>query len=181
MELSVREIQIEDIDPLLNYWFTSTPEHLIGMGADPKKLPPRDVFRKNLEQQIGQSYPEKKSYALIWWNENQPIGHSNVNDIIFGKSAFMHLHSWYPKNRKKGMGAQLLRNTLPYYFKNLELEVLYCQPYALNPAPNRTLPKLGFEFLKKYSCIPGYLNFEQEVNLYQLTKERFEQLHLNGE
>jgi hypothetical protein len=50
---------------------------------------------------------------------------------------------------------------------------LYCEPYALNPAPNKTLEKLGFKFLKTYTTIPGWINFEQEVNLWELKNNIF--------
>jgi RimJ/RimL family protein N-acetyltransferase len=60
----------------------------------------------------------------------------------------MHLHLWYPDKRIKGMGVQLVKKSLPYFFNNLHLKTLYCEPYALNPAPNKTLPKVGFEFVK---------------------------------
>jgi hypothetical protein len=32
---------------------------------------------------------------------------------------------------------------------------------------------VGFEFIKEYITIPGFLNFEQPVRLWQLTLERF--------
>jgi RimJ/RimL family protein N-acetyltransferase len=63
--------------------------------------------------------------------------------------------------------------TLPYFFQNFELKNLYCEPYALNPAPNKTLKKIGFQFVKQYVTIPGSLNFEQEVNRWELKFEDF--------
>jgi RimJ/RimL family protein N-acetyltransferase len=90
----------------------------------------------------------------------------------------MHLHLWKSKNRKKGIGTELVRKSIPFYFENFKIEKLICEPYALNPAPNKTLEKIGFEFIKKYRTIPGSLNFEQDVNRWELTKEKFESLPL---
>jgi RimJ/RimL family protein N-acetyltransferase len=61
--------------------------------------------------------------------------------------------------------------TLPYFFENYSLEELYCEPYALNPAPNRTLAKVGFKLVRQEVTTPGILNFEQEVNLWKITKK----------
>jgi RimJ/RimL family protein N-acetyltransferase len=130
-----------------------------------------------LSEQISQAYEVKQSYCIIWLHNNQPIGHSNVNQIVFAQEAYMHLHIWKQYERQKGIGTTLVQQTLPYFFKNLQLQMLYCQPYALNPAPNKTLPKLGFEFVKQYKTVPGWIGFEQDVNLYQLTKEKFEKLY----
>ena len=44
------------------------------------------------------------------------------------------------------------------------LENLYCEPYALNLAPNGTLLKLGFKLVKQYETTPGSINFYQKVN-----------------
>jgi len=173
VNLSVREMLDDDVKHIVNYWQNATDETLLKMGADKSKLPTAEVLTKFLQQQIATPYQEKKSYALIWVLDGNPIGHNNVNNIDFGKSAFMHLHIWNTPNRKKGMGSILLKKALPFFFENLNLETLFCQPKATNEAPNKTLPKADFNFQKKYTTIPGHLNFEQEVNLWQITRQEF--------
>lgn len=176
MNLSVREISLSDIDSLCNYWLLSSSEHLVGMGVDLNKLPTRDNLSLMLKQQIYKPIKDKNSYALIWEIDNTAIGHTNINQIEFGKRASMHLHLWNTKNRKKGIGSTLVKKSLPFFFKNYQLEYLDCEPYARNPAPNKILENIGFQFIKKHTTIPGSLNFEQEVNLWRLTRERFQKL-----
>jgi RimJ/RimL family protein N-acetyltransferase len=171
--LSVREIQNDDIPSITTYWLTAKTAYLQGMGVDVEKIPTQEQWFHILSEPLRQEYQEKKSYCTIWEMDGIPIGHCNVNKIIFGQEAFMHLHLWYPDKRTKGTGVQLVKKSLPYFFNNLQLKVLYCEPYALNPAPNKTLPKVGFEFVKEYITIPGYLNFEQKVCLWQMTREQF--------
>ncbi len=173
--LVVRELQKEDLPYLIQYWLHNDPDYMIGMGVDLEKLPPEEGFRKMLLQQIALPIAERGSYAIIWELDGQAVGHSNVNQIIFGKSAFMHLHLWNGGHRKKGLGLDFIKMTIPYFFKNLELEELFCEPYAHNPAPNKTLEKLGFTFIKKHICIPGSLNFEQEVNRWRLSAAEFKE------
>ena len=168
--LSVRELQASDIEPLTNYWLNSDPDYMRSLGVDLAKMPSREQWLQMLSTQITQDYPEKQSYGIIWLLDGEPIGHSNVNKIVFGEEAYMHLHIWQPENRKAGHGLAFLKMTIPYFFKNMQLKRLYCEPYALNPAPNRTLPKLGFAFVKSYVTTPGWINFEQEVNLWVLEK-----------
>ena len=98
--------------------------------------------------------------------------HSNINNIEFGKSATMHLHLWEFIKRKSGLGIEFLKMSIPYYFENFGLEKLVCEPYSENVAPNRVLPKLGFKLKRTYETTPGYINFRQTVNRYELTKER---------
>ncbi|MBB6612163.1 GNAT family N-acetyltransferase [Pontibacter sp. Tf4] len=174
-QLSVRELQSEDIPLIADYWLTSEPDFLVGMGVDLAKVPSRGDLTAMLTQQLGLPVNERMSYALIWLENDRPVGHSNVNRIEFGEAAYMHLHLWQPALRQRGAGTELIKKSLPFYFENLQLKTLYCEPYALNPAPNKTLAKTGFEFVKRHTTIPGTINFEQEVNRWQLTREAYEQ------
>lgn len=169
----VREIQATDIDYLAAYWFNATPEHFRKMGANKEKLPKKSVFKQMLAAQINAPLKEKQSYALVWEINGKQMGHSNINNIVFGAEATMHLHIWNPDYRMKGIGTELVKKSLPFYFKAMQLKKLICEPYALNKAPNKTLEKAGFSFIKKYTTIPGSINFEQQVNRWELTKEQF--------
>jgi RimJ/RimL family protein N-acetyltransferase len=171
--LSVREIQQTDIESITQYWLKADTAFLTGMGVDLSKMPSKEEWITMLTEQLTHSYPEKKSYCTIWQVDNEPIGHCNVNKIKFGEEAYMHLHVWNNEFRKKGMGAELVKMSLPYFFENLQLKKIYSEPYVLNPAPNKTLEKAGFRFIKEYITIPGFLNFEQPVNLWELTYEQF--------
>lgn len=171
--LSVRELQHSDIDFLTQYWFTADREFLAGMGADIDKLPKREEWVAMLNEQLDQGYREKKAYCIIWLINGRPAGHSNVNRIVFGEEASMHLHLWSSALRQKGMGAELVKMTVPYFFKNLELKKVYSEPYALNPAPNKTLEKAGFQLVKEYVTTPGFINFEQPVKRWEMDLETF--------
>ena len=170
--LEVREICVEDIGLIANYWTNSDPDFMVGMGVDLEKLPTAQQINESLTRQIETPYKGKQAYALIWWVDGQAIGHCNVNNIHFGKEATMHLHIWNNQHRQKGAGRVLVKRSLPYFFENLNLQQLICEPYALNPAPNKTLKSLGFVLEKTYKTIPGAINFEQDVNRWLLTKSK---------
>ena len=177
IKLAVREIRHSDIEPLSDYWFKSDPEFLIGMGVDLSKMPTREEWRQMLTEQIDQSYENKKSYCIIWLVNDEPVGHSNVNRIIFGEEAYMHLHIWKKDNRTKGLGLQFVKMTLPFFFEKIKLKKICCEPYALNPAPNKTMEKLGFEFIKEYVTVPGWINYEQQVKHWELSLKKFKELY----
>ena len=178
--LSVRELRASDLDRLIAYWTSAEPDFLTGMGVDLDKMPARERWYEMLSKQLTQSYQEKQSYAVIWEADGEPVGHSNVSKIEYGEKAYMHLHLWQSGVRRKGMGVELVRLSLPFYFNNLHLKTLYCEPYALNPAPNKTLQKVGFQLFDTYVGVPGWLNFEQPVNVWRLTREGFEGMRNEG-
>lgn len=146
------------------------------MGVDINKLPTAKDWMKILQDDFELPIDQKHFYYIIWLANNTPIGHSNINKIHFGKEAHMHLHLWNKEMRQKGMGRQLIKSTLPYYFNNFKLQKMYCEPYALNPAPNKILQQVGFDFEKTYETIPGWINYFQPVNRWVLTREKYNQL-----
>ena len=177
-QLSVRPLEERDIAPLTKYWLTAEPSFLTGMGVDLAKMPKEEEWVSMLSEQLRTPIEEKKSYCIIWEVDQQPVGHSNINKIVFGQEAYMHLHLWKTGIRRQGMGTELVKMTIPWYFRNYHLRTLYCEPYALNPAPNKTLDKVGFTFVKEYFTIPGWLNFEQPVKLWEMTSDNYRRLGL---
>ncbi len=171
--LDAREIEMKDVDLIADYWFQSSAAHLKSMGADINLLPNRKDFCKMLAHQIKSNYKDKKAYATIWLLNNEPVGHCNTNKIIFGEEAYMHLHLWNIENRQKGMGTTLVKKSLLYFFKNLQIKQLFCEPFALNHAPNNLLKTVGFTYLKEYITKPGNLNYIQPVKRWVLTKEDY--------
>lgn len=172
MKISVRECIASDIEKILDYFFNADVNFLKSMGADKNKLPNREKWIQSLESELTKPYKDKDYYYIIWLVDNTPIGHSNINHISFGETAKMHLHVWKGEKRKSGLGLQFLKMTLPFYFEKFELKTLICEPYAENIAPNKTLKKLGFNFIKTYETIPGMINFRQNVNRYEFTKKQ---------
>jgi len=175
--LSVRELQEQDISSIAKYWLESDKGYLEAMGVDTSKLPSRNDWTKMLKEQLSTVMKEKKSYCIIWQVDDNPVGHCNVNPVLFGKEAYMHLHLWNMGEREKGFGTELIKMTVPHFFENLQLEQLYCEPNALNPSPNRALEKVGFEFVKKYITTPSPITYEQPVNRWKLSYGRYKNLY----
>jgi RimJ/RimL family protein N-acetyltransferase len=171
--LSARELRQSDVDLIADYWSQSTSDHLIGMGVDLEKLPTRSDFVSMLSSQLACSPDNRQSYCTIWEVDNQPVGHCNVNSIEFGNKANMHLHLWQADLRFQGIGASLVRMSLPFFFEQLQLKDLYCEPYSRNRAPNRVLEKVGFDFVRAYKTVPGPINFEQDVNRWHLSRTNY--------
>ncbi|HLP11053.1 MAG TPA: GNAT family protein [Flavobacteriales bacterium] len=166
--LSIREIIPSDIPLLADYWLNADPAFMRGMGVDLSKMPSRDEWENMLAEQINSDYPDKKAYCIIWLNNGVPCGHSNINKIVFGDEASMHLHLWKNDTRNKGLGTEFVKLSIPLFFDKYRLKKLYSEPYALNPAPHRVLEKAGFIFVKEYTCVPGWINFEQTVKRWEI-------------
>ena len=175
--ISVREIHEGDFGKVVDYFLKSDKDFLLGMGVEISKLPSRHEWLKLLADEFYKPVEDKKFFYVIWLLNDIPVGHSNINKIIFGEEAYMHLHIWEESERQKGTGLEFVKLSLPYYFKNFRLKRLYCEPYALNPAPNKALEKLGFEFIGQHETTPGWISFRQLVNRWCLNFDKYQVLY----
>jgi len=177
--LSIRELELRDIDPFASYWLNADKFYLANMGVDINKLPGKNEFLSYWKSQLEVPLEERSSYCIIWQKNDTPIGHSSTRPTYFGSEAYMHLHLWNNHERGKGIGYEFMKLTVPHFFERLRLKDLYCEPYALNQAPNRLLKKSGFDFVKEYTTLPGPFNFDQQVKLWHLSRQKFEHLYKN--
>ena len=169
MRRNVRALVERDIYLVIDYFLQASPEFLNAMGADIRKLPDRTQWYHTISDDLKQPLHKKAFFYVIWEIDSTPVGHSNINNIIFREEAYMHLHLWNTHQRQRGNGLYFIRESITHYIKMFALKKIYCEPYAHNPAPNKTLPKAGFKFVKQYETTPGRINFHQTVNRWELS------------
>ena len=170
MSVSVREMTLQEVDLIIDYFHGSTPEHLETLGVDPTRLPGRAQWRERYEADFAQPIEQRRSLLVLWEREGTPIGFSTVDKIVYGVEAYMHLHIVAAQQRQSGHGTACVRKSVDIYFERLQLQRLYCEPNAFNVAPNRTLQKAGFRYVKTHRTVPGPLNFHQAVTRWEYTR-----------
>jgi RimJ/RimL family protein N-acetyltransferase len=170
MTPTVREMMSSEVDLIIDYFQSATPEHLETLGVDPTRLPPAESWRERLRRQCDLPFDQRSMVPVIWLSEDRPIGFSTSDKIHYGEQANMHLHVTDPERRQQGVGAECVRRSVDIYFERLKLKRLFCEPNAFNVAPNRTLQKAGFKYLKTYMTVPGPLNFHQAVNRWVIER-----------
>ena len=119
MKLTVRECQLADIENIVDYFVDADADFLKGMGADKTKLPSRAQWIKTIQSELDQPHHKRNYYYIIWLCDREAVGHSNVNQIIYGDSATMHLHLWKSPRRQAGLGTYFLKLSIPFYFEKL--------------------------------------------------------------
>ena len=167
-KLVVREMRLEEADIIVDYFHAASHDFLKSLGVSPAKLPYRDDWEAFYRAEYTRPISRRRAILVLWEIDGEPVGFSTADKIIFGQEAYMHLHILQPEQRRSGYGASFVRETVKIYFSKLNIQQLYCEPYALNAAPNRTLQKAGFKYIKTYETTAGPLNFLQPVNRWLL-------------
>jgi RimJ/RimL family protein N-acetyltransferase len=166
--LLVREMQLSEVEVRINYFHDASDEYLQMLGVDRALLPGREAWLASYEEDHARPIAERESYSLIWEMDGQTVGFSSADHIAFGHDAFMHLHVLRPDKRRRGLGAEFVKRSATHYFEALELQRLFCEPNAMNIAPNRTLQRAGFRYLFSLETTPGPINFRQVTTRWVL-------------
>jgi RimJ/RimL family protein N-acetyltransferase len=164
-------MQLSDTHVIIDYFHSASPEFLNGLGVDPSRLPPRAQWKAGFEQRFALPVEERNFFAIIWEIDGRPAGWSSCDKIVFGQEAYMHLHILDPDHQQRGNGTFFVRESAKIYFDNLRISRLFCEPYAFNVAPNRTLQAAGFKYVKTHMTVPGALNFHQPVTRWVLERD----------
>lgn len=169
-------MEFDEVDLMINYFLNSDTEHLNRLGVDREKLPDLDEWRELLRKDFESKYEKKETFYVVWVLDDVLVGHSHIAKIMYREEAYMHLHLWDSFYRKQGNGTYFISESITHYFDKFRLRNLFCEPHAINPAPNKTLARVGFEFVKTYETTPGWINYHQSVNRWVLTREVFEDI-----
>ncbi len=167
----VRPMTRDDAPKVVSYFRGLSRAALDDMGVDPAKLPRKRAWIELIQRDMNAPDAEREFFYLGWEAQGTLIGHTNINQIRFGKSAFMHLHLWEPSRRTQGLGTELVRQSVPIFVERFGLRLLICEPKADNPGPNRLLPKVGFKLVRSYRTSPGWIGYEQIVNRWEFLPE----------
>jgi RimJ/RimL family protein N-acetyltransferase len=170
MALTVRMMIAPEIGLVCDYFENATTEHLETLGVDPTRLPSRSTWSERLERQLSLPVAERSTLSVIWLLDDQPIGFSICDKIVFGERANMHLHLVKSEDRNRGMGTECVRLSVNIYFEALQLKRLFCEPNAFNIAPNRTLQKAGFKYVKTHRTVPSALTYHQAVTRWVIER-----------
>ena len=170
MTLTVREMMATEVDLIINYFLNATPEYLETLGVDPTRFPPTQAWRDRFHREGQLPFNQRSVVPVIWLSDDRPVGFSTSDKILYGEQANMHLHVTEPGRRHQGVGVECVRRTVDFYFEHLKLKRLFCEPNAFNVAPNRTLQKAGFKYLKTHMTVPSPLNFHQAVTRWVIER-----------
>lgn len=161
--MAVREMELADVDYRIDYFHNASDEYLRGLGVDRARLPSREQWHAFYEEDYAKPIAERANYSLLWVLDDQIVGFSTTDRIVFGVEAFMHLHVAEESLRGRGLGSRFVRASTAVYFDVLALQRIFSEPNAFNVAPNRALQNAGFTYLFSHETTPG------PYNLFQVT------------
>jgi hypothetical protein len=88
----VREMTLDEVGLVVDYFHNSTPEHLETLGVDPTRLPTRRDWRASYAAEYGKPVEERSTLLVIWELDGVAVGFSTADKIVYGEQAHMHLH-----------------------------------------------------------------------------------------
>jgi RimJ/RimL family protein N-acetyltransferase len=170
--ITVREMRPDEVHIRIDYFHRASDADLLVLGVDRARLPSPRAWQESYEEDHSRSLEERSGYALLWMLDHVVVGFSTADEIVLGQEARMHLHIVDANRRRRGLGTQFVRLSAKEYFAVFDLQRLFCEPNALNVAPNRTLQRAGFRYVLSRECTPSPINFPQVTTRWVLERDR---------
>jgi hypothetical protein len=169
MTLTVREMMGSEVGLIIDYFFQSTPEYLEILGVDPTRLPAPKAWRERFRRDW--AHCRSTSARCRHLAVGRPAGRLFDRRQDRLRRTGQHAPARHrPRAPESGFGVECVRRSVGIYFERLKLKRLFCEPNAFNVAPNRTLQKAGFKYLKTHMTVPGPLNYHQAVTRWVIER-----------
>jgi RimJ/RimL family protein N-acetyltransferase len=159
-------MELTDFALRVAYFHEATDEHLARLGVDRSRLPDPEEWQARFAANLALPLEERSEYGVMWELDAALVGFSTTDQIEFGLEAHMHLHIVHPERRAGGLGTRFVLLTAAHYCDVLQLDSLYCEPNAFNAAPNRTLQRAGFRYVRSRQCRPAPINTYQTTTIW---------------
>ncbi len=102
VNVSVREMQLDEVDLVIDYFHSAAPEFLETLGVDPTRLPDPVAWRGLFADEFERPVETRGRLLVIWESQGDPVGFSSADKIVIGAEAYMHLHVLEPDHRRHG-------------------------------------------------------------------------------
>jgi hypothetical protein len=81
MEIVAREMVAGEINIVIDYFHSSTPEHLEMLGVDPTRLPPKQVWKDRFRQLFATPIEARSGFYVTWLADNRVVGFSSCDKM----------------------------------------------------------------------------------------------------
>lgn len=147
LSVTVRDIELDDISAIVDYWHNSQPEFLESIGVEISKIISRERTEMNFLAALPANRKKTDRAVLIFSVADKIVGYTNVN---FGETseAYAHVHIMDPKYRNKGIIPTLFFKVIKIYYEKFEVGKLMLQTNVKNVKINNLLFKKNLELVK---------------------------------
>jgi RimJ/RimL family protein N-acetyltransferase len=137
---ALRDAEEADIDLIVDYWYLSTEEYLIDMGADPARLGKPAQTRERYMRALRNGDPAQSSILFSIQLDGRFVGFTLLNQYD-PQTNYSHWHIVNPDKRRGGISTALYPHRVKMYFDTTNMDRLIHQTRPRNIGVNRMLDK----------------------------------------
>lgn len=137
---ALRDAEVADIDLIADYWYSSTEEYLVDMGADPARLGKPAQTRARYMRALRNGDPAQSSILFSIQLDGRFVGFTLLNQYD-PQTNYSHWHIVNPDKRRGGISTALYSHRVKMYFDTTNMDRLIHQTRPRNIGVNRMLDK----------------------------------------
>lgn len=167
--VTVRSLVLNDIDFIVNYWFSHSEDFWVSRGVDIKKIGTPESYKESLLKKF-KIHSEIPSIIIIECN-GKPVGHHAISHILPNESAVFHAHIWLDESRKKGTCSISYIKACRHFMNAFNLKKIFFKTPKINVGANKLKEKIGLKKIGDTIFDSPILLRPLESNLYELKSE----------
>jgi hypothetical protein len=137
---AIRDLGSEDLDAILDFWYTSGDDFLDFLGIDRSRLGTVEDTRQRFSRAIWKGDPNQQNIAFAITLDDDFAGYTLLNRYT-PETNYSHWHITNPLLRAAGLSTALYPHRMKTYFDLVPIERLIHQTRTRNVAVNRMLDK----------------------------------------
>jgi RimJ/RimL family protein N-acetyltransferase len=171
---SIRSLQESDIPLIVSFWERCTPAQLDEMAIDSARVPSGEQWKVHLNKLLETPDTQADACVVVWQADDKAIGFTYASDLVSGETARIQFYLFDAAYLGKGHSKTLVSQSVVELYKRFSLMAILAEVRTTNERANKTLQKIGFPLIKKYSGLA--INFGKTVELnrfsidYQVAK-----------
>ena len=176
--ISVRDLSVDEIPAVVNYWFHSPPGFIERMGVDPAKMPKESEMKSGLLQKIQENklLTVSKLNALAILCDGHAIGMHTINPLIENDYGIFHAHIWESHFRRQGIGMRSYPLACRVFIERFGLKRILFKTPIHNIGAIRTKEKLGIRKLGEEVIGFSIIKDNTLAQVFELTTEEAKKL-----
>ena len=171
-DVQLRDLQLEDISSIMDYWYRSPLVEIEAMGVDRSKMIPEEEFRNYFVEKVESNCqkPDSQMTHLIVEVNGHPIGYHSLSPCAVNEEGTFHSHFWDKNYIGIGVGSISYKKACDIYLERFNLKKIIFKTPIKNIAATRIKEKLNIKKVGE-GVLDGSVYFEDTyVNIFEIYK-----------
>ena len=170
LDITIRDIEVSDINTLTNYWHNNDSDYLRTLGVDLTKLASEAETRQRFMSSIPDEGRSRDRATFVVLSGKDIMAYTNLH-IKSVEEVYVHFHVLRLSPRHRAIAYRLFPAMIRIFFDSFAIAKLTMQTALANQRINYFLQEFGLCPKQSYISMPDGLARPGLFNVYEISRE----------